>query len=152
MNKQYKIWTCHVTDLTIYGNMTSYMIQNWNFELNAMVTVTCDQSNHIWKYCQFTSKTTLNFLTLTYLFFTNHSLSSPWSSPRLPEASTGFTPIPTVVPLASVPDLSYSLQCLTTTWLRVLQFIEESFFIHPGSVVRLIHWLIHSLINIFIRL
>ena len=38
----------HVTDLTIYGNMTSYMIQNRNFELNAKVTVTCDRSNYIW--------------------------------------------------------------------------------------------------------
>jgi len=41
-----------VTNLTIYGNMTSYMIHNRNFELNAMVTVTCDKSNYIWKYCQ----------------------------------------------------------------------------------------------------
>ena len=39
---------CHVPDLTIYGDMTSYMIQNQNFELNAKVTVTCDRSNYIW--------------------------------------------------------------------------------------------------------
>ena len=51
-------------NLTIYGNMTSYMIQNQNFELNAMVVVTCDRSNHIWKYSQFASKVTSKHVTM----------------------------------------------------------------------------------------
>ena len=55
---------CHVTGLTIYGNMTSYMFQNQNFELNAMVMVTCDQSNNIWKYSQFASKMTSKHVTM----------------------------------------------------------------------------------------
>jgi len=100
-----------VTDLTIYGNMTSYMIQNQNFELIANVTVTCDRSNHIWKYSQFTSKITLKHVTTMqvlqpYNSFTNHSLCFPEPPQDSQTFITQFTPIPTVVPLASVPDPS----------------------------------------------
>ena len=73
-----------MTDLTIYGNMTSYMIQNRNFELNAMVTVTCDGSNHIRKYLQFTSKMT--FKVLQQCKFP--SLASPTSITQFTHIST----------------------------------------------------------------
>src|SRR5277367_2895536 len=63
---------CHVTDLTIYGNITSYMIQNRNFELNAMVMVTCDRSNHIWKCCQFMSKKLQSNHAVPQLYMHNH--------------------------------------------------------------------------------
>ena len=90
-NPEKLIWPkyriCHVTGLTIYGKMTSYMFQNRNFELNVMVMVTCDRSNHIWKYSQFASKMTSKHVIMLqvpqpYNPFTNHSLNLP-KTPKL---------------------------------------------------------------------